>query len=205
MAAAQRSLRRALSLLLLGLAVRWMSSSVGFAGMPLQRRHSCVAAHLSAGYSERCGPRDADVPFKAAAATGDEVSVEFKKREFGILRYQPGEGGIGAMAMEILPKSRYPGDPQGQAFVSGVKSGLVVKSINGMSVLDAPFGKIMDLLDDEVTDQRFSQHMIKSLAEQGGRMAEPVETPLQITFASIPGYEYQGGELKEHPWEGYTR
>ena len=25
----------------------------------------------------------------------------------------------GAMAMEIIPKSRYPGDPQGQAFASG--------------------------------------------------------------------------------------
>lgn len=25
----------------------------------------------------------------------------------------------GAMAMEIIPKSRYPGDPQGQAFAAG--------------------------------------------------------------------------------------
>lgn len=30
-----------------------------------------------------------------------------------------GEGMKGAMAMEIIPKSRYPGDPQGQAFAAG--------------------------------------------------------------------------------------
>merc|ERR1712023_557155 len=104
-------------------------------------------------YLERQGPKDSDVPFTATAATYD---VEFKKRPFGILRYQPGQGMKGAMAMEVIPKSRYPGDPQGQAFSAGVKPGWVVKSINGEDVLGAPFGKIMDLLDDEVMDQRMS-------------------------------------------------
>eukprot|EP00439_Symbiodinium_sp_Y106_P026657 s1596_g3.t1 len=78
--------------------------------------------------------RDSDVPFNAGAASGAGATVEFKKRPFGILRYQPGEGMKGAMAMEIIPKSRYPGDPQGQAFASGVQSGWVVQSINGMNV-----------------------------------------------------------------------
>merc|ERR1712232_1513965 len=90
--------------------------------------------------------KDADVPFSAAAATGPEHPVEFKKRPFGILRYQPGQGGKGAMAMEVIPTSRYPGDPQGQAFTAGVKGGWVVKSIGGHNMLGEDFGKIMDLL-----------------------------------------------------------
>merc|ERR1712039_1061782 len=121
------------------------------------------------GYLERLGPKDADVPFtSSAAAAGPAHDVEFKKRPFGILRYQPGQGGTGAMAMEIIPKSRYPGDPQGQAFSSGVKPGWVVKSINGEDVLGAPFGKIMDLLDDEV--------------------AEP---PIKVVFTEVPGYVWK--------------
>ena len=88
--------------------------------------------------------QDSDVPFNAAQASGPGAAVDFKKRPFGILRYQPGlrnegscqwrivayhrlwkagllpgEGMKGAMAMEIIPKSRYPGDPQGQAFAAG--------------------------------------------------------------------------------------
>eukprot|EP00403_Amphidinium_massartii_P043069 CAMPEP_0178435640 /NCGR_PEP_ID=MMETSP0689_2-20121128/34033_1 /TAXON_ID=160604 /ORGANISM="Amphidinium massartii, Strain CS-259" /LENGTH=50 /DNA_ID=CAMNT_0020057721 /DNA_START=18 /DNA_END=166 /DNA_ORIENTATION=- len=50
------------------------------------------------------------------------------------------------MAMEIIPTSRYPGDPQGQAFSAGVKGGMVVTSINGMPMANEDFGKIMDLL-----------------------------------------------------------
>ena len=61
--------------------------------------------------------------------------VVFKKRPFGIARYAPGATGTGAVVMEVTPKSRYPGDPQGQAFVSGVQPGWVVKAVNGQ---DAP-------------------------------------------------------------------
>merc|ERR1712066_803402 len=105
----------------------------------------------------------ADVPFTASAATGAAHEVEFKKRPFGILRYQPGQGGTGAMAMEIIPKSRYPGDPQGQAFSSGVQPGWVVKSVNG----------------EEVADPRFSKSTALALEQQGGRMAEPIEPPIK--------------------------
>merc|ERR1719432_225915 len=128
---------------------------------------------------------DADVPFTAAAG-GPTVDVVYKKRPFGILRYQPGQGGKGAMAMEIIPKSRYPGDPQGQAFAAGVQSGWVVKSIAGVDVSGEDFGKIMDLLDDEVADPRFSKSTALALEKQGGRMAEPAEAPLEVTFAEIP-------------------
>merc|ERR1712048_495644 len=119
----------------------------------------------------------------ATAATGPEMNVEFKKRPFGILRYQPGEGGKGAMAMEVIPTSRYPGDPQGQAFSSGVQGGWVVKTINGQDVQSEDFGKIMDMLDDEVADPRFSKSTALALEKQGGRLAESASTPIAVTFA----------------------
>merc|ERR1712241_1364195 len=127
---------------------------------------------------------------------------EYKKRPFGILRYQPGEGGKGAMAMEIVPTSRYPGDPQGQAFLAGVKGGWVVKTINGQDVQSEDFGKIMDLLDDEVADPRFSKSTALALEAQGGRLAEPVSAPIAISYVEIPGYEYKGAELKADGQDG---
>ena len=42
--------------------------------------------------------KDTDLPFDPNAAAGPEMEVEFKKRPFGILRYQPGNGGKGAKA-----------------------------------------------------------------------------------------------------------
>merc|ERR1712176_97975 len=164
-----------------------------------------LVARVSAEYLERSGPKDADVPFTASAATGAAHEVEFKKRPFGILRYQPGQGGTGAMAMEIIPKSRYPGDPQGQAFSSGVKPGWVVKSINGEDVLGAPIGKIMDLLDDEVADPRFSKSTQLALEAQGGRLAEPAEPPIKVTFAEVPGYQGNFATLQADGQDGYAR
>lgn len=206
MAPAHSTRRPVLPLLLLG-AAAWVLSSVSFVGAPAlgQERGSRVAAHVSAGYLERLGPKDSDIAFKASAATGATVDVEYKKRPFGILRYQPGEGGVGAMVMEVVPKSRYPGDPQGQAFVNGVKGGWVLKSVSGTDVLGMPFGKIMDMLDDEVADPRFSKSTALALTEQGGRMAEPVETPIKLTYATIPGYEFKGAELKESAQDGFAR
>merc|ERR1711897_43347 len=134
-----------------------------------------------------------DTPFMATAATGPEMNVEFKKRPFGILRYQPGQGGKGAMAMEIIPTSRYPGDPQGQAFLAGIKGGAVVKSVGGVNVQNEDFGKIMDMLDDEVADPRFSKST-----------ALPMEPPIPVTFASIPGYVYRGAELKQDGQDGFA-
>merc|ERR1711908_246694 len=141
----------------------------------------------------------------AAAATGPGADVVFKKRPFGILRYQPGNGGKGAMAMEIIPTSRYPGDPQGQAVSSGVQSGWVVKTINGQNVQTDDFGKIMDMLDDEVADPRFSKSTALALEKQGGRLAEPVDAPLTVSWASVPGYVYKGAELKADGQDGYAR
>ena len=190
----------------LGVVAAVYTASLAFVGTPQAApRVSRVPARVSAEYLERLGPKDSDVPFDPSAATGPGASVEFKKRPFGILRYQPGQGLKGAMAMEIIPKSRYPGDPQGQAFASGVQSGWVVTSINGQNVQNEDFGKIMDLLDDEVADPRFSKSTALALEKQGGRLAEPAAAPLAVQFNSIPGYVYKGAELKEDGQDGFAR
>jgi hypothetical protein len=200
--------RTLLPLVFAGAAVTYVfSSTMSFVGSlrPATCRGDLVPARVSAEYLERCGPKDSDVPFDSSAATGPGADVTFKKRPFGILRYQPGNGGKGAMAMEIIPTSRYPGDPQGQAMVAGVKSGWVVKSINGVNVLTESFGKIMDMLDDEVADPRFSKSTALALEKQGGRLAPAADTPLSISYASIPGYVYQGKELKQDGQDGFAR
>merc|ERR1712151_355612 len=117
----------------------------------------------------------------------------------------PGSGMKGAMAVEVIPTSRYPGDPQGQAFAAGVTGGMVVKSINGEDVLSADFGKVMDLLDDEVADPRFSKSTALALEKQGGRIAEPAAVPIEVVYATVPGYEYKGAELKADGQDGFAR
>merc|ERR1711972_831850 len=121
---------------------------------------------IGAGYFDRQSAKDHDVPFAPGDAKGDNEIV-FKKRPFGILGYQAGKDGKGAMVMNVIPKSRYPGDPQGQAFAAGVQRGWVVKSINGQDVQNEDFGTIMDLLDDEIMDQRFFPAFLQCL-EDGG-------------------------------------
>jgi len=177
-----------------------LSSGMGFvgslAGSPSGSR---VVRGVGVEYVNRQGPRDADVPFTSSAATGPGADVVFKKRPFGILRYTPGQGGKGAMVQEVIGKSRYPGDPQGQGFSSGVQGGWVVKSINGADVLNADFEAIMDMLDDEVADPRFSKSVQLALQQQG-RKAEPVEAPISVSFATIPGYQWKG-EVLGADWE----
>merc|ERR1712224_389309 len=109
-------------------------------------------------------------------------------------------GNKGAMVQEVIGKSRYPGDPQGQGFASGVQGGWVVKSINGQDVLNADFEVIMDMLDDEVADPRFSKSVQLALDAQGGRKAEPADTPIAVSFATIPGYQWKG-EVLGADWE----
>ncbi|CAE8724129.1 unnamed protein product [Polarella glacialis] len=198
MAVAQR--RPILALCLAG-TVLCLLPGQGFVGSPAGRlSNSRVVARVGAEYQERQSPRDADLPFDAAAATGDTVDVSFKKRPFGILRYTPGNGGKGAMVQEVIGKSRYPGDPQGQGFAAGVKGGWVVKTINGQDVQTEDFNTVMDLLDDEVADPRFSKSVALAIEKQGGRKAQPAEAPMAITFATIPGYEWKG-EVLGADWE----
>ena len=95
----------------------WLPDSFCFVGSPQTPRDcSRVPARVSAEYLERCGPKegrqksifmlrdvivrlfmypeDSDVPFSGAAASGPGATVEFKKRPFGILRYQPGAAAL---------------------------------------------------------------------------------------------------------------
>jgi hypothetical protein len=189
-----------------GVALCCYSAGQAFVGAPAVGRSSgLTAARVSAEYLERQGPKDADVAFTSSAATGPTTEVEFKKRPFGILRYQPGQGMKGAMVMEIIPQSRYPGDPQGQAFSAGLKGGSVMKSINGVDVTNEDFGKIMDLLDDEVADPRFSKSTALALEKQGGRLAEPAEAPIKIVFAEIPGYQGKFATLTADGQDGFAR
>merc|ERR1719413_123364 len=131
-----------------------IKNGLGFVASPVQPRAAKTTMYLGHGYQERMSARAHDPgytepdskgakDFTATDATGATAEVTFKKRPFGILRYAPGAGGNDAMVMEIIPKSRYPGDPQGQAFAAGVQSGWVVKAINGENVAGQPFAKIM--------------------------------------------------------------
>merc|ERR1712110_1173061 len=116
-------------LLSLALVLFMWSSGPSFIGSPGpdRARSARTAMNLGHGYQERMSARAHDPgyaeadskgakPFTATDATGATAEVTYKKRPFGILRYAPGANGKDAMVMEIIPKSRYPGDPQGQAF-----------------------------------------------------------------------------------------
>jgi len=204
-----------LKCLLIGAAtMALMNMSLSFVASPVQPRSARTTMNLGHGYQERMSARSHDPgyaeadskgakPFTAAQATGETMEVTFKKRPFGILRYAPGASATDAMVMEIIPQSRYPGDPQGQAFAAGVKSGSVVASINGESVKGYSFAKIMDMLDDEVMDQRMSQHFYASQKEP--RQAEPVDTPITVVYQGGAGADIQWPEMKEDIWEGFSR
>mmetsp|Transcript_17146 Transcript_17146/g.30942 ORF Transcript_17146/g.30942 Transcript_17146/m.30942 type:complete len:211 (+) Transcript_17146:79-711(+) len=128
---------------------------LAFCGAPsaASTRGQKVVRFVGVDYLLRNGPKDADPPLiNPAAAAGAMHEITFQKRPFGIARYAPGVAGTGAVVMEVTPQSRYPGDPQGQAFVAGVQPGWVVKSVNGQDVTNVPFEAIMESLDDEVLD-----------------------------------------------------
>merc|ERR1712183_985920 len=184
----------------------WWCKSLSFVAPPATGRTALSQVRLGHGYQDRMSPRAHDPgyaepdskgakPFSSADATGATSEVTFKKRPFGILRYAPGADGKDAMVMEIIPKSRYPGDPQGQAFAAGVKSGWIVKSINGEEGAGQSFAKIMDILDDEVMDQRMSQHFYASQKEP--REGEPVDTPVTVVYQEGAGADIQWPEMKE--------
>ena len=109
--------------------------------------------HVGVDYLLRNGPKDADPPLMDPnTASGATHEIEFKKKPFGILRYAPGPSGNGAVVREVKQESRYPGDPQGQAFVAGVQPGWVVASVNGQDAKNIKFEDLMEFMDDEVLD-----------------------------------------------------
>ena len=66
---------------------------------------------------------------------------------------------------DVTQKSRYPGDPQGQAFLAGVKVGWVVSKVNGEDAKNMPFETLMEFMDDEVLDPVAALSL--NLKEQG--------------------------------------
>ena len=70
-----------------GAAALFTRKGLSFVGPAVSncKRGARLVARVSAEYLERCGPKDAGVPFSAAAAAGPEHPVDFKRRPFGIL------------------------------------------------------------------------------------------------------------------------
>lgn len=67
-----------------------------------------------------------------ASSVVSSVTVEYKKRPFGVLAYAPSTSGKGAMILKMSETSRYPGDPQGQAWVGGARQFMAIKRIGGV-------------------------------------------------------------------------
>mmetsp|Transcript_36741 Transcript_36741/g.84585 ORF Transcript_36741/g.84585 Transcript_36741/m.84585 type:complete len:255 (+) Transcript_36741:76-840(+) len=200
---------RAALILLSVVAVKLLAPGCAFIGAlaPHPLRSTRTAVYAGAGYLERNPRKATDAAFDASkSAANQRVEVEFKERPFGILRYQPGSDGKGAMAMEIVPEARYPGDPLAQAALGGVTSGMVVTGIDGVDMRSVDFDKIMDLLDDEAADISYrpnkAMNGIRSVFKNG-KKAVTTELPLTVWFANIPGYKYTGGKLHLDKKEGW--
>lgn len=115
----------------------------------------------------------------------ETLSAEFKRRPFGVKRYSPGVGGKGAMVLEMQEKERYKGDAMGQVSVKGVKTGMILKTIQGIDVSGWDFEDIMDLIDDKgiVDPDSISASTWGDAAKARNR--EPVqaaELPLSVEF-----------------------
>jgi len=130
-----------------------LRSTLGFVGVAPATRGVAVSREVGVDYLLRNGPKDADPPLiDPSSASGATHEVTYKKKPFGIARYAPGANGNGAVVMEVTPKSRYPGDPQGQAFVAGVQPSWVVSKVNGQDAKGVKFEDLMEFMDDEVLD-----------------------------------------------------
>jgi len=123
--------------------------------------------------------------FNAAdpSQAGGALTAEFKKRPSGITAYAPCSGtGKGAMVWNMRDTSRYPGDPLGQAFVTGVQKGMAIKSINGQDVTAMDLFDIMDLMDDKIMDNAAGKFQSGSGGPSG---LAPAELPLNIEYVMI--------------------
>eukprot|EP00437_Effrenium_voratum_P001527 CAMPEP_0181433580 /NCGR_PEP_ID=MMETSP1110-20121109/19368_1 /TAXON_ID=174948 /ORGANISM="Symbiodinium sp., Strain CCMP421" /LENGTH=618 /DNA_ID=CAMNT_0023557043 /DNA_START=56 /DNA_END=1912 /DNA_ORIENTATION=+ len=117
-----------------------------------------------------------------ASSVAGSVTVEYKKRPFGVLAYAPSTNGKGAMVWQMNENSRYPGDPQGQAWTGGVKQYMAVKSVAGQDVSTWDFWDILDLLDDKILDN--SAGIFQS-SGSGGMGNKPAELPLAVEYVEF--------------------
>jgi len=192
--------RRGSSLLLVAslAALAWNCFQVSFVGGPASRCTEQVVRQVGVDYLLRNGPKDADPPLiDTASANGAPHEVTFKKKPFGIARYAPGSNGNGAVVMEVTQASRYPGDPQGQAFVAGVQPGWVVKTVNGVDVTAVKFEDIMESMDDEVLDPVAS---LSLNMKEAGVSANPDGAGSKAYGAvGASTFKFGGGNLAELP------
>jgi len=110
------------------------------------------------------------------------IAAEYKKRPFGVLAYAPSTDGKGAMVLKMNEKSRYPGDPQGQAWVGGVRAGYAIKAVAGQDVSNWDFWDIMDIIDDKILDNSAGKFQHDS---QGSMGNSPAALPLSIEYAQL--------------------
>ncbi|CAE7765662.1 pph-5 [Symbiodinium sp. CCMP2456] len=131
-----------------------------------------------------------------ASSVAGSVTVEYKKRPFGVLAYAPSTSGKGAMVWNMNENSRYPGDPQGQAWTGGVKQYMAVKSIAGQDVSTWDFWDILDLLDDKILDN--SAGIFQS-SGSGGMGNKPAELPVAVEYVE---FSSMGGAAPAAPAAG---
>lgn len=117
-----------------------------------------------------------------ASSVVSSVTVEYKKRPFGVLAYAPSTSGKGAMIWKMSEQSRYPGDPQGQAWVGGARQYMAIKRVGGLDVSTWDFWDIMDLLDDKILDN--SAGIFQS-SGSGGMGNQPAELPVAVEYAVL--------------------
>mmetsp|Transcript_31282 Transcript_31282/g.99749 ORF Transcript_31282/g.99749 Transcript_31282/m.99749 type:complete len:631 (-) Transcript_31282:362-2254(-) len=108
----------------------------------------------------------------------------FKKRPFGILAYAPSTSGKGAYILKMNEKSRYPGDPQGQAWVAGARRGYAIKTVAGKDVSNWDFLDIMDIIEDKIKDNSAGKFQVDNQGSMGNTAAE---LPLTIEYAELKG------------------
>mmetsp|Transcript_116001 Transcript_116001/g.323074 ORF Transcript_116001/g.323074 Transcript_116001/m.323074 type:complete len:642 (+) Transcript_116001:82-2007(+) len=187
----------------LAITATWhVSSHLGFVGVqptaaPVLRATAQAAGSKRPGLtSRRVEPiRDSEgrkikTPTTFDASDASQVigtyTAEFKKRPFGVLAYAPSSTGKGAMVWEMKELSRYPGDPQGQAFTAGVKKGYAVKAVAGQDVSTWDFWDIMDLLDDKILDNSAGKFQSGG---QGAMGNQPAGLPLKVEYVQLKGAE----------------
>eukprot|EP00440_Ansanella_granifera_P018417 gb/GFBE01020002.1/.p1 GENE.gb/GFBE01020002.1/~~gb/GFBE01020002.1/.p1 ORF type:complete len:509 (+),score=139.57 gb/GFBE01020002.1/:1-1527(+) len=125
-------------------------------------------------------------------------TIEYKKRPFGIRKYRPGPGGIGAKVKLLGDKPRYPGDPIGQAFVAGVKEEWAVKTVNGRDVSQMTMDDIIDTMGDRLLDNSSRGAFDGSFAVTGDNKGkgkvmpkvEAVELPVTVEYCQMKPKPY---------------
>jgi len=124
------------------------------------------------------------------------IKAEFKKRPFGVLSYAPSTNGKGAMVYRMMEISRYPGDPQGQAFLAGVKAGYAIKTVGGKDVSGWDFWDIMDVLNDKILDNSAGKFQIESKGTMGNK---PGDLPLTVELVELKAAEAKGAAAVASP------